>query len=202
MDVDAPENGEKQTRELGPVDFALRDIKHAYMAAKRRYRVTPGRLEQLQAALNQYVGTKNFHNYTIQKRPDDPSAKRHIRSFEVGKTPVVINNTEWLSLKVHGQSFMMHQIRKMVAMAVLCVRCAVPVSIIKESYGPTRISIPKAPGLGLLLERPVFESYSKKAEGSFDKEPLNFDKFEKEINEFKQKQIYNRIYDTEEKENS
>lgn len=185
-----------------PAELALREIKTAYVAAKRRYRVTPGRIQQLQAALDQYRGTNNFHNYTIKKPFKDPSAKRHIRSFEVNPNPIQIGDTEWLSLKVHGQSFMMHQIRKMVAMAVLCVRCAVPVSIIKESYGPTRISIPKAPGLGLLLERPVFESYSKKAEGSYDREPLNFTKFEKEINDFKQKQIYNRIYDTEEKENS
>jgi len=26
----------------------------------------------------------------------------------------MINDTEWLKLKVHGQSFMLHQIRKMV----------------------------------------------------------------------------------------
>lgn len=185
-----------------PAEIALREIKTAYVAAKRRYRVTLARVQQLQAALDQYKGTNNFHNYTIKKPFKDPSAKRHIRSFEVNPNPIQIGDTEWLSLKVHGQSFMMHQIRKMVAMAVLCVRCAAPVSIIKESYGPTRISIPKAPGLGLLLERPVFESYSKKAESAFDREPLNFTKFDKEIDEFKQKQIYNRIYDTEEKENS
>lgn len=193
---------EKPKYQPTPAEIALREIKTAYVAAKRRYRVTPARIQQLQAALDQYRGTNNFHNYTIKKPFKDPSAKRHIRSFEVNPNPIQIGDTEWLSLKVHGQSFMMHQIRKMVAMAVLCVRCAVPVSIIKESYGPTRISIPKAPGLGLLLERPVFESYSKKAEGSYDREPLNFIKFEKEIDEFKQKQIYNRIYDTEEKENS
>ncbi|KAI3399713.1 hypothetical protein diail_5780 [Diaporthe ilicicola] len=183
-------------------EIALREIKTAYVAAKRRYRVTPARIQQLQAALDQYQGTNNFHNYTIKKPFKDPSAKRHIRSFEVNPNPIQIRDTEWLSLKVHGQSFMMHQIRKMVAMAVLCVRCAVPTSIMRESYGPTRISIPKAPGLGLLLERPVFESYSKKAEGTYDREPLNFTKFEKEIGEFKQTQIYNRIYETEEKENS
>lgn len=193
---------EKPKYQPTPAEIALREIKTAYVAAKRRYRVTPARIQQLQAALDQYRGTNNFHNYTIKKPFKDPSAKRHIRSFEVNPNPIQIGDTEWLSLKVHGQSFMMHQIRKMVAMAVLCVRCAAPVSIIKESYGPTRISIPKAPGLGLLLERPVFESYSKKAQSSFDREPLEFTKFEKEIDEFKQKQIYNRIYDTEEKENS
>lgn len=183
-------------------EVALKEIKAAYVAAKRRYRVTSARIEQLQAALDLYQGTSNFHNYTIQKTFRDPSAKRHIRSFIVNPKPIQIRDTEWLSLKVHGQSFMMHQIRKMVAMAVLCVRCAAPLDRIKQSYGPTRISIPKAPGLGLLLERPVFESYSKKAKDSFGKDPLNFDKYDKEIEEFKHKQIYTRIWDTEEKEAS
>jgi tRNA pseudouridine38-40 synthase len=63
----------------------------------------------------------------------------------------------------------------------------VPTSIIKKSYGPIYISIPKAFGLGLLLKRPIFKSYSKQAESSFDKKLLNFIKFEKKINKFKQK---------------
>lgn len=193
---------EKSKYQPTPVEVALREIKTAYIAAKRRYRVTTTRVEQLQAALDMYVGTNNFHNYTIQKTYRDPSAKRHIRSFVVNPKPIQINDTEWLSLKVHGQSFMMHQIRKMVAMAVLSVRCAMPRERIRQSYGPTRISIPKAPGLGLLLERPVFESYSKKATESFGYDALNFDKHEEKIEEFKHRMIYKRIWDTEEKEAS
>lgn len=202
--TEAPD-GEKTTKpkyQASQAELVFREIKAAYITAKRRYRVTPSRIQQLQDALDMYKGTNNFHNYTIQKTFKDPSAKRHIRSFEVNPQPIQIRDTEWLSLKVHGQSFMMHQIRKMVAMAVLCVRCATPLDRMKESYGPKRISVPKAPGLGLLLERPVFESYSRKAKASFDKEPLNFNKYEKEIEEFKQEQIYKRIWDTEEKENS
>lgn len=185
-----------------PVEIALKKIKNAYVSAKRRYRVTTLRVKQLQDALSAYEGTNNFHNYTIQKPFRDPSAKRLIRSFVVNPEPIQIRDTEWLSLKVHGQSFMMHQIRKMVAMAVLKVRYAMPLERVKESYGPTRISIPKAPGLGLLLERPVFESYSKKATADFGYEALNFDKQEEKIKEFKHKMIYNRIFDTEEKEAS
>ncbi|EEY16426.1 tRNA pseudouridine synthase [Verticillium alfalfae VaMs.102] len=108
-----------KTKNLGPVDFALRDMKNAYVKAKRAYQVTNERLDQLQAALDQYVGTYNFHNYTIQKSFKDPSAKRHIKSFQVNKTPIQIRDTQWVSIKVHGQSFMMHQIRKMISMATL-----------------------------------------------------------------------------------
>ena len=120
----------------------------------------------------------------------------------VNPQPIQINDTEWLSLKVHGQSFMMHQIRKMVGMAVLVTRCGTDMARIQESYGPTRISIPKAPSLGLLLERPVFENYNKRAEGNYERPAIDFANYEKEIQAFKDAHIYQHIFALEEKENS
>ncbi|KAI1155005.1 pseudouridine synthase [Nemania diffusa] len=194
--------GEEKAKELSPVEKAVKEVKSAYIAAKRRYRVTPDRLDQLQEALDKYVGTKNYHNYTIQKAHADPSAKRSIKSFAVNREPIQINDTQWLSLKVHGQSFMMHQIRKMVGMAVLAVRCATPWSRFEESYSAARISIPKAPSLGLLLERPVFTTYNKRAVENLNLQELDFSKYEKEILAFKEEHIYRRIFELEEKENS
>jgi tRNA pseudouridine38-40 synthase len=185
---------------LTPLEAAIREVKAAYIQAKKAYRISPLRKQRVQDALSIYTGTRNFHNYTIQKSFTDPSAKRVIRSFKVAPEPVIINDTEWLSLKVHGQSFMMHQIRKMVAMAALVIRCGSPLSRINETYGPENISIPKAPGLGLLLERPVFETYNERAVREYQREKIDFDKFEKEITEFKQKQIYERIFREEERD--
>ncbi|KAJ5117182.1 Pseudouridine synthase I TruA [Penicillium atrosanguineum] len=202
----APENIEEPTTEKKPFVMdprqrktldTIKAIKAAYTAARRTYRAPPSRVARLQEALDQYVGTKNFHNYTIQKTHKDPSAKRHIKSFNVNPNPILINGTEWLSLKVHGQSFMMHQIRKMVAMATLVVRSGCPADRIEDTYGPHRIAIPKAPGLGLLLERPIFDSYNQKAEG-LGRERVAFDKFTKEMEEFKQREIYDRIFREEE----
>ncbi|KAL2064113.1 hypothetical protein VTL71DRAFT_4607 [Oculimacula yallundae] len=185
---------------LTPVEAAIKEIKAAYIVAKKAYRISTSRRQRVQEALNGYVGTRNFHNYTIQKTFLDPSAKRVIRSFKVGPDPIIINDTEWLSLKVHGQSFMMHQIRKMVAMVALVVRCGTPISIMNDSYGSANISIPKAPGLGLLLERPVFDSYNQKAVNEFKREKINFDKYQKEMDEFKQREIYDRIFREEERD--
>jgi len=185
---------------LTPAEIAIKEIKAAYITAKKAYRISPTRRQRVQDALSTYVGTRNFHNYTIQKAFRDPSAKRVIRTFTVGSDPIIINDTEWLSLKVHGQSFMMHQIRKMVAMAALVVRCGCPKERIRESYGQDKISIPKAPGLGLLLERPVFDSYNERAVKELEREKIDFDKFEMEIMEFKQREIYERIFREEEKE--
>ncbi|KAL4918132.1 pseudouridine synthase [Aspergillus aurantiobrunneus] len=176
---------------------AVKTVKAAYLKARREYRIPPARLARIQKALDKYVGTRNFYNYTIQKTFKDPSAKRHIKSFKLNPEPIIIDGTEWLSLKVHGQSFMMHQIRKMVAMATMVVRCGCDPERIFDSYGSSKLAIPKAPGLGLLLERPVFDAYNRKV-GDFKKDPIDFSKYDKEMNEFKQREIYDRIFREEE----
>ncbi|RFU26686.1 hypothetical protein B7463_g9670, partial [Scytalidium lignicola] len=196
-----PISDERRTvKLLSPLEKAIKEVKAAYLAARKAYRISEKRRERVQEALSAYIGTRNFHNYTIQKTFKDPSAMRVIRSFKVGPKPIIINDTEWLSLKVHGQSFMMHQIRKMVAMATLIVRCGASIQTIYDSYGSAKISIPKAPGLGLLLERPVFDSYNEKAVNEYGKEKIDFDKFQNEMDEFKQREIYDRIFREEEKD--
>ncbi|KAK5103082.1 tRNA pseudouridine synthase 1 [Lithohypha guttulata] len=183
------------------IDDGVKRLRAAYVTAKRKYRVPDQRKQRLQDVLNLYLGTRNFWNYTINKPFRDPSAKRVIRSFNVNFEPILIDGTEWLSLKVHGQSFMMHQIRKMVGMAALIVRCGCDPVRITESYGPGNFSIPKAPSLGLLLERPIFDSYNKRAKADLQKEPIDFDKYKTEMDAFKQKFIYERMYEDEEREN-
>lgn len=183
------------------LDAAIQKVKAAYISAKMAYRISDSRLQKMKDTLAEYVGTHNYHNFTIRKSAKDPSANRFIKSFEVNGSPIIIRNTEWLSLKVHGQSFMMHQIRKMVAMAALIVRSGTPISRMKETMSTLAVNIPKAPGLGLLLERPVFENYNKmKAKGE-DKGPIEFDAYEEKMLAFKQKEIYDRIFEVEENEN-
>ncbi|KAL8727865.1 MAG: hypothetical protein Q9166_005742 [cf. Caloplaca sp. 2 TL-2023] len=199
---EGPKEGPRETAERAPIsdlEAAVKQLKHIIIAKKKAYRIDSKRLARVRSVLNRYVGTHNFHNYTISKLPRDPSAKRVIKSFTVAPSPIIINDTEWLSLKVHGQSFMMHQIRKMVTMAALIVRCGCPENIMNESYGHERLTIPKAPSLGLLLERPVFDTYNnkKRVEDVEGKGEVAFDKFEKEIEEFKQREIYERIFSEE-----
>ena len=65
-----------------------------------------------------------------------------------------------------------------------------------DSYGHDKLTLPKAPSLGLLLERPVFDSYNSKMRGDDveGKGEVGFEKYEKEIAEFKQREIYERIF--------
>jgi tRNA pseudouridine38-40 synthase len=180
------------------LESAIKSLKVANIRAKKAYRISHERLARVREALSCYVGLQNYHNYTVKKNFRDPSSKRLIKSFTVAADPIVINDTEWLSLKVHGQSFMMHQIRKMVGMAALVVRCGCPTARIKETFEDVTVSIPKVPGLGLLLERPVFDTYNERATARFNRPAIDFTKYQNDIEEFKQREIYQRIFREEE----
>ncbi|KNC71386.1 hypothetical protein SARC_16075, partial [Sphaeroforma arctica JP610] len=70
---------------------------------------------------------------------------------------------EVIRLTVKGQSFMLHQIRKMVGMMVLvCKGTGIDKSIISKSFKNQKISVPTAPALGLLLEKCFFDHYNEK----------------------------------------
>ncbi|KAG0168110.1 tRNA pseudouridine synthase 1 [Apophysomyces sp. BC1021] len=64
------------------------------------------------------------------------------------------------------------------AMALLTVRSKTPLSIIANTFESDRINIPKAPALGLLLERPVFSVYNRKIQSNKDqkfRDVIDFD---------------------------
>ena len=188
------ENG--SITEFGKIIRAIKNIENK---RRRAYTVSTERLELFRQAMKQYEGTHNFHNFTIGKAFKDPSSKRFMKETTVSD-PFIIEGTEWVSIKIHGQSFMLHQIRKMIAMAVLVIRTGCPISRIHDCFSSTKINIPKAPALGLLLENPVYEAYNQTLQKN-DYEPIDFDKYEAEMDKFKMKYIYDKIYAEENKEN-
>ncbi|KAG0176851.1 tRNA pseudouridine synthase 1 [Apophysomyces sp. BC1034] len=179
------------------------------LALKHAYRINEKVYNKFKDALAMFVGTHNFHNYTIRRDYADISAKRYMIQIDVrrenksiGKTltdcfktsePMVIQGMEWLSVKLHGQSFMLHQI----PMALLAVRSNTPLSIIPKSFESTKINIPKAPALGLLLEQPVFGSYNKHVTEDGQRQPIEFEKYKDQIDSFKKDWIYTKIFEDE-----
>ncbi|OMJ20231.1 tRNA pseudouridine synthase 1 [Smittium culicis] len=180
--------------------------KHSTIAQSKRaaFRLDAESLKQLKEGFSMYVGTHDFLNFTVTKGTTGKNSPRFIKSISVSD-PMIIGDGEWLSIKIHGQSFMLHQIRKMVGGADFCLmilllRSKTPLEIINKIYETKRrINIPKAPGLGLLLERPVYDSYSKRImsmprkNNNEVRESIAFDRFDDEVLAFKQKFIYDRI---------
>lgn len=59
---------------------------------------------------------------------------------------------EFAILEIKGQSFMLHQIRKMVAVVIAVARNIIPEETINEAFKTMdKLEIPIAPGLGLCL---------------------------------------------------
>ncbi len=118
------------------------------------------------------------------------------------------NGIEWLSIKLLGQSFMLHQIRKMVSMAILMMRHDVPDAIIAASMDNVKINIPKAPSLGLLLLEPRYDASNLRLDAEkernvlFSGEPVHFRDHQDEVNAFKERYIYSQIVEVERQQNT
>lgn len=76
---------------------------------KRIWRIGVAELTALRTAVKHFEGTHNFHNFTVDKDFRDRSNQRHMKSIQVAD-PVVHGQTEWISVLLHGQSFMLHQV--------------------------------------------------------------------------------------------
>ncbi|KAI0630861.1 pseudouridine synthase [Trametes polyzona] len=167
---------------------------------KRAYRITPEQLSALREAAKKFEGSHNFHNFTVGRDFRDRSCQRFLKSIEISD-PAVYGDTEWIAVLLHGQSFMLHQ-RKMISALVLSCRTGTPPQIIEELYGPRQVFIPKMPALGLLLEYPIFESYSRRVAAVNEKlqpgdpdyrAPIDFEVHRAQLDEFKQNHIYAKM---------
>ncbi|ODV92103.1 hypothetical protein CANCADRAFT_30361 [Tortispora caseinolytica NRRL Y-17796] len=186
----------KEPKPLSSNDEKIRDkVREIDSKHRTAYRIESDRLTRFREILNKYLGSHNFYNYTVGKDFKDPSAIRHMKSITVSE-PFCINDMEWVSVKIHGDSFMLHQIRKMISLAVLVVRVGAPSKLIDDSFQKVKINIPKAPALGLLLDHPVYDAGNEVLEKN-GYEPINFDKYKDQIDEFKSKFIYSKIYEEE-----
>ncbi|CEG35362.1 trna pseudouridine(38-40) synthase [Plasmopara halstedii] len=131
------------------------------LEAQKAFRLSSEMLQRLREILQQYVGTHNFHNFTSKMEPTNPQANRYIISFEA-ENPFVQNDMEWVRLRVVGQSFLLHHIRKMIGTAVEIMSCVADSSTIERALQPTKMDLPKAPGVGLYLAQACFEVHNLK----------------------------------------
>lgn len=146
-----------------------------------------------------YHGTHNYHNFTSQRDASDASSQRYIITMESSE-PFMKGDVEWIVVRVKGQSFMLHQIRKMVGLAIAIMRGLATVETLKTAFQPARLDIPKAPGLGLMLEEVHYDRYSKRYGGDGIHEPLTWGEHAEEVNQFKESFIYPLMVETEKSE--
>lgn len=107
----------------------------------KSYRITPDTMERLRAALTRYVGTNNYHNFTSGKDFKDTNSQRYIISFDCHDPFIAPSGVEYVLLSVVGQSFLLNQIRKMVAMAIEVARGRVTMETMNRAFSSAHVSV-------------------------------------------------------------
>ena len=60
---------------------------------------------------------------------------------------------EFAVIKVRGQSFMLHQIRKMIGLIIAIVRGYASLNTLELCWTANKVDVPRAPALGLMLDK-------------------------------------------------
>ncbi|EFN89459.1 tRNA pseudouridine synthase A [Harpegnathos saltator] len=165
------------------------------------YRLSIESLNRLNSILKLFEGTHNFHNFTSKTKPLDPRARRYIINFHCVDT-FVSKGIEFVVLEVKGQSFMLHQIRKMVATVIAVARNIIPEETINEAFKTVKMEIPIAPSLGLCLCHVHYDNYAKRYGTDGMHETLDWKECEEEVEKFQKEYILQYIIDTEISENT
>lgn len=165
------------------------------------YRATDEIIEIVNKTLALFTGTHNFHNFTSGRKYTDPSSNRYIISFECSK-PFLKEGYEFAVIKIRGQSFMLHQIRKMIGLVIAVVRGYASAETIQSCYTAYKIDVPTAPALGLMLDKLHYEKYNRKYGKDGIHKPLEWTEFENEIESFKHEHIFSNMVKKEIKNKS
>jgi tRNA pseudouridine38-40 synthase len=163
------------------------------------YRVDQSLIDEFNRVLQTYRGTHNFHNFTSGKKPTDPSAMRFMMDISCGNA-FMMQEMEFAIVRVKGQSFMLHQIRKMIGLAIAVMRGNANEATIEQAFQEEKLDIPIAPGLGLMLEEVHYDRYNLRYGGDGIHEPVVWPEVNDKIDEFKRKQILPNVYQGEKKE--
>ncbi|XP_076249034.1 pseudouridine synthase 1 isoform X2 [Calliopsis andreniformis] len=162
----------------------------------KEFRFTPDMKEKLNETLKLFEGTHNFHNFTSKIKALDPRSKRFIIYFRCVEI-FVANDIEFAVLEVKGQSFMLHQIRKMVAFTVGIFRNIVTDDLIKDIFSVNKIRVSTAPGLGLSLHHVHYKYYNERYGQDGIHEALDWSECDEETEQFYKEHILQNIIDTE-----
>jgi tRNA pseudouridine38-40 synthase len=111
--------------------------------------------------LREFVGTLNFHNYTKAVSADAPSALRTIIGFSVSD-PVTVDGNAFVLWTIHGKSFMLNQIRKMLFVVLCFSHGQITVEEVRETLTPERWALAKVPADGLFLDKVEYDSAMKR----------------------------------------
>lgn len=161
---------------------------HVDEVTSEAFRMPADRLKEIDDILSIYCGTHNFFNFTSNREHTDNSCQRYIMDCHCVPNLYVADEIEFVTIIVRGQSFMLHQIRKMIGLCIGIVRGLCDKMLIQKAWESNkRFDIPKAPGLGLLLEEVHYDHYNKRYEKTHA--PMCWKSMEDEVERFRRDSI-------------
>ncbi|SCN62182.1 pseudouridylate synthase, putative [Plasmodium chabaudi adami] len=183
--VDKPDEENKvETKKTNGKAWGL-ETEDIFTIKEEKSDLTDDELNNLFEIFSNYRGYHNFHCFT--KNNIDTTTFRYIKYFDVSTVKLYDHN--FISIRILGQSFLMHQIRKMITLAVETFRNATPKNSIYYSLNTkSYIPILLFPPDGLMLVCPYFNSYNEKVCNPPDTPQICFDENEEILN-FKKDQI-------------
>lgn len=163
-------------------------------------------LERVNEILKKFEGTHNFHNYTKKGNPHDRKNQRFMKSIkgehlDKEKLEEVYGSKiekDYMKIVLLGQSFIYHQIRKMVGMVVQMLQEDLQDFYLENSFCGNKMAVWLAPSQGLLLDRLNFDNYNSR--GNIPEKIELVDDVVEVIEGFKKENIYKTVLDYEEKE--
>lgn len=159
------------------------------------------RTAKLNSILKRFEGTHCFANFTDGLSGSDDASRRYMISlccsqpFKPPKSGVF-----YVSVEIYGQSFLLHQIRKMIGLSLYVYHGHAPEETVSVALCPNvKIHTPMAPALGLLLENLIFDNYNKRFQDVLE-QPISSDAFREAKMKFKAHEVYRRIAEKERNE--
>uniref|UniRef100_A0A7S1V577 Pseudouridine synthase I TruA alpha/beta domain-containing protein n=1 Tax=Sexangularia sp. CB-2014 TaxID=1486929 RepID=A0A7S1V577_9EUKA len=130
------------------------------------YRITPEVLAKANEIGSRFVGAHNFHNFTTKVSYTDAFARRIVTKMAIVEPPKVVGKLELVVVQVQGESFMLHQIRKMTAVLVQMVREDSNPDDLELLFAAQKQALPLLPGEGLAMRRCKYDRFNALAETS------------------------------------
>lgn len=159
------------------------------------------RVARLTAILRMYEGTHCFANFTDGLNASDDASKRFMISVTCGEPFLPPGSgIYYVTVTIFGQSFVLHQIRKMVGLALFVFLDHAPLEAIPVALCPNvKLPTPMAPSLGLLLDELLFDNYNVRQKSGLPV-PVGCEPFKDVKLRFKMNRIYSKIAETERRE--
>ncbi|CAK9050677.1 unnamed protein product [Durusdinium trenchii] len=144
-----------------PTDFSVEDLQKLEDAlGLRKIRLSSEHLKCFRLALASFEGTHFFGNFANKKLdPRGPQGFRHVRRVHCGNPWVDEHGREWVTVEICADSFLTHQIRKMIATAALVAQGALSLEFIDAAmHRHLDVKTQRFPPNGLIFKRPFFKS--------------------------------------------